>query len=70
MANKIKLDYSKTLGFIAQDAINAQAAKAKQCNQTLHDGTGKGNDFLGWVNLPSSITDADFSDIEATAKKN
>lgn len=69
MANKIKLDYSKTLGFITQDAINAQAAKAKQCNQTLHDGTGKGNDFLGWVNLPSSISEADFADIEATAKK-
>lgn len=68
MANKIKLDYSKTLDFITQDMIEGQAAQAKKCNQTLHDGTGKGNDFLGWVNLPSSITDAQLSDIEATAK--
>ncbi len=68
MENNIKLDYSKALGFVDQAAINAQAEKAKQCNKALHDGTGKGNDFLGWVNLPSSITSAQLADIEATAK--
>lgn len=34
----------------------------------LHNGQGKGNDFLGWVNLPSSITAAQFDEIEAAAK--
>ena len=34
----------------------------------LHNGQGKGNDFLGWVNLPSSITTAQFDEIEAAAK--
>lgn len=67
MSKVIKLDVSKTFGFISQEAINSQAALAKKCNETLHDGSGKGNDFLGWLNLPSSITEAQLNDIEATA---
>ena len=68
MDKVIKLDVSKTLGFISQSDINSQASLAKRCNETLHNGTGKGNDFLGWLNLPSSITDAQLKDIEDTAK--
>ena len=68
MSNTIKLDVTKTLSFISQEAINSQAALAKKCNEALHNGSGKGSDFLGWVNLPSSITDAELNDIEATAK--
>lgn len=67
MSKSIKLDVSKTLGFISQEDINAQAALAKKCNETLHAGTGKGNDYLGWLNLPSSITSELLKDIEATA---
>lgn len=68
MDKVIRLDVSKTLGFISQENINSNAALAKQCNEALHNGSGKGNDFLGWLKLPSSITDAEFKDIEATAK--
>lgn len=68
MSNQIKFEYKKALDFVSQAEINQLAAKAKECNKTLHDGTGKGNDFLGWVNLPSSITEEFISDIEATAK--
>lgn len=68
MDKVIRLDISKTLGFVKNEEINSQAALAKKCNQALHDGSGKGNDFLGWLNLPSSITDAQFKDIEDTAK--
>ncbi|NDV69433.1 glucose-6-phosphate isomerase [Dysgonomonas sp. 25] len=67
MNKAIKLDVSKTLGFISQNDINAQAALAKKCNETLHNGTGKGNDFLGWLNLPSSITAEQLKDIQQTA---
>lgn len=63
----INLDYSKTLSFISQAEVDAQAASAKKCNETLLDGTGKGNDFLGWLRLPSSISEADLTDIQATA---
>lgn len=68
MDKVIRLDVSKTLGFISQENINSNAALAKQCNEALHNGSGKGNDFLGWLKLPSSITDSEFKDIEATAK--
>lgn len=67
MNKAIKLDVSKTLGFISQQDIDGQAALAKKCNETLHNGTGKGNDFLGWLNLPSSITAEQLKDIQQTA---
>lgn len=67
MDKVIRLDISKTLGFVSQESINNKAASAKKCNETLHNGTGKGSDFLGWLNLPSSVTDADFKEIEETA---
>lgn len=35
----------------------------------LHEGTGKGNEFLGWLNLPSSISDIFLSDIQQTADR-
>jgi len=66
---QITLNIDKTLGFITKEQIFAQEAKAKECIATLHNGTGKGNDFLGWLHLPSSISDAEISDIQATANK-
>jgi glucose-6-phosphate isomerase len=68
MDKVISLDYSKTLGFVSQADIDAQAALAKKSNETLHNGSGKGNDFLGWLNLPSSISEAELNDIQATAE--
>jgi len=48
------------------DALNEQAWSARQ---TLEAGTGEGNDFLGWLHLPSSITDAQLQAIEFTAAR-
>lgn len=42
-------------------------AHAKNCSTLVHQKQGKGNDFLGWVNLPSSITSDFLADIQATA---
>jgi Glucose-6-phosphate isomerase len=44
------------------------ANKRMAARKTLENGTGKGNDFLGWLHLPSSITKAQLDDINATAK--
>jgi len=65
----LKLDVSKTFNFIAKDKIYALKDKAEKANTTLYDKSGKGNDFLGWVNLPSSITEEILSDIIKTADK-
>ena len=49
-------------------AITAEMqAEAARANALLHSGEGAGNDFLGWVNLPSSISDADLAEIKAVA---
>lgn len=65
----IKLDYSSVLGFVAPNQIEAQAELANQQLAKLHDKSGKGSDFLGWVNLPSSISAAHLDEVEATAKR-
>ncbi len=40
---------------------------AAEANALLHNGKGAGNDFLGWVNLPSSITNSELSEIKRVA---
>ena len=64
----ITLKFDKTFDFISKEAVNGYADALKLHNEALHNKTGKGNDFLGWVNLPSSISEADLADYEATAK--
>ncbi len=66
---QIVLDIGKTLGFITKEQVFAQETKAKECIAALHNGSGKGNDFLGWLHLPSSISEADIKDIQDTANK-
>ena len=61
----IKLDIRKT-GVTPTAELYAQAAAA---NKMLHTGEGAGNDFLGWVNLPSSIDATELATIKAQADK-
>ncbi|MCD7976742.1 MAG: glucose-6-phosphate isomerase [Tannerellaceae bacterium] len=63
----ITLDIDKALGTVTKEQVYAQAGKAEECNATLQNGTGAGNDFLGWLTLPSSITEAEIAEIEETA---
>ena len=64
----IKLSIDKALGCVTRDEVYAYAAKAEESAALLESGKGKGNDFLGWLHLPSSISEAHLSDIEATAE--
>ncbi len=63
----IKLIIDNSLKFISEQNISAYETKVKEYNTMLHNGTGKGNDFLGWLTLPSSITPEFIADIEKTA---
>jgi glucose-6-phosphate isomerase len=63
----IKLSIDKALSFVSKESVYAYAGQTAAANKMLHDATGKGNDFLGWLNLPSSITEAFLNDIQATA---
>ena len=61
----LKLDIAK-----AGVALTADIeAKAQAANALLHSGKGAGNDFLGWVKLPSSISEAEIKAIEEQAAK-
>ncbi|MBR3858589.1 MAG: glucose-6-phosphate isomerase [Bacteroidaceae bacterium] len=63
----IALNIDKTAGFIAEGAVQAYAPKVQQALEMLENGNGLGNDFLGWLHLPSSITEEHLNDIQATA---
>ncbi len=64
----IKLSIDKAFGFVSEQSVVEYKSKVAAANAALHDGTGKGNDFLGWLNLPSSIDEAHLTDVENTAK--
>ena len=64
----INIDVKDVLGTVSLEAINSYSAKAADSLRMLHDGTGAGNDFLGWVNLPSETDTSLLDDIVATAE--
>ncbi|WP_372775855.1 glucose-6-phosphate isomerase [Mangrovibacterium sp.] len=64
----ISLKFDKTFDFISKESVYAYADEIKKHSEALYNKTGKGNDFLGWVNLPTSISEAELADYEATAK--
>lgn len=65
----MKFDYSRAFGFAGQEDIEGFKSLAEEKNKALYDKTGKGSDFLGWVNLPGAVTEEALSDIEATARQ-
>jgi len=63
----MKLSTNNTTNYIKKNEVFEK--KAKEANKSLHNKTGKGNDFLGWVNLPNEMPESLLNDIETTAKK-
>ncbi len=61
----MKLDISQAL--ISAEKVNALKGKVEEAQQALEQGTCPGNDFLGWLHLPSSITPAFIAEIQACA---
>lgn len=65
--NTIQLQIKDLSGFLSEEDILKQSGQATACNQALHDGSLAGSDFLGWVTLPSSITDQELREVEDAA---
>jgi glucose-6-phosphate isomerase len=65
----IELNIDKALGTVNAKQIKSLEPAAKKGTELLHNGKGEGNDFLGWLNLPSSIKEDELKDIETTAAK-
>lgn len=64
----ISLNIEKTFGFVSKESIFAYEPQVKAAQEALENGTCKGNDFLGWLHLPSSITPEHLADLKATAQ--
>lgn len=64
----MELNVTSAASFVPAATMKSLAAKAMACNELLENGKGAGNDFIGWVNLPSSITEEHLKDIEDTAR--
>ena len=64
----ISLDITKASCFLAEGAVAALEPQVKAAQKALEEGTCPGNDFLGWLHLPSSITPEFLGQIEVCAK--
>ena len=63
----ISLDITKAACFLEAGVVEAFEPKVKEAQKALEEGTCPGNDFLGWLHLPSSITPAFLDELQACA---
>ena len=63
----INLDITKATQFLSEGAVKAYEPKVNAARKALEEGTCPGNDFLGWLHLPSSITPEFLKEIQDCA---
>ena len=65
----IHLNRTYLKGFMADHELGALSGAVKAAHESLHNHTGLGNDFLGWVELPTNYDREEFSRIQKAAEK-
>jgi len=65
--DSIQLNIKNLAGIVSEEEILRKSELATSANNALYDGSREGSDFLGWVNLPSSISEEELRDIEDAA---
>ena len=68
---KLSIDHIKNC--VSKDKVYARSSEASGYVKTLYEKTGKGSDFLGWVQLPARVSESEIMAIEEVAsfyKKN
>ena len=63
----ISLQLDKVYGFVSKETVMSYRAACEAAQSTLEKGDGKGSDFLGWLHLPSSISEPFLDEIQETA---
>ena len=63
----ISLDTTKAVQFLPKGAVEGFEAKVRAAQEALENGTCAGNDFLGWLHLPSETTEAFLDEVQACA---
>ena len=66
---KLSFDYSNALGFFKENELSLMEAQCKLATETLMNGVGAGNDFLGWIDLPTNYDKVEFNRIKDAAEK-
>lgn len=65
----LNFSYSKALDFINEREMDMLSAYVREAHNMLHNKTGEGNDFLGWVDLPINYDKDEFARIKKAAEK-
>lgn len=65
----IKFDSSKLTPFVHENELSEMQAMVNAANTELREGTGAGNDFRGWLDLPVDYDKDEFARIKKAAKK-
>lgn len=67
--SNLTFDYSRALPFVSQAEIEAMKDYIKVAHDTIVNKSGAGNDFLGWVDLPTNYDKEEFARIKKAAEK-
>ena len=65
----IKFDSSKLTPFVHENELSEMQVMVNAANTELREGTGAGNDFRGWLDLPVDYDKDEFARIKKAAKK-
>lgn len=65
----IQFSYQHALNFLHKDEIDNFSDYVQVAHQAIHNKTGPGSDFLGWVDLPEDFDKEEYSRIKAAAEK-
>lgn len=65
----LTIDVAQVAPLVTRQMIDKEKENALEQLKVLSDKTGKGNDFLGWVDLPSQITPQQIETINYTAAR-
>lgn len=65
----VRFDYSKALSFFGEHEVTYLRDFVKVAHHSLHEKTGAGSDFLGWIDLPVNYDKKEFSRIQKSAEK-
>ncbi|NOW07256.1 glucose-6-phosphate isomerase [Clostridium beijerinckii] len=69
MNKGISLDLSKVSPYLEEAELENMESMVKAVHEDLHNKTGAGNDFLGWVDLPVNYDKEEFARIKKAAEK-
>ncbi|MBT2679106.1 glucose-6-phosphate isomerase [Bacillus sp. ISL-35] len=65
----VRFDYSKALSFFGEHEVTYLRDFVKVAHHSLHEKTGAGSDFLGWIDLPVDYDKEEFARIQKSAEK-